>query len=125
MVLTIRCELVSGWLLKVELVNVHKSFIVGQNFIMWKNSYYQTYYGPILRFLVTFYSVYEAKCDQKAEYETIKSSLIRNCPLYNNSRGLEYSMHEVIHFKRYFLDWLISFFSDSLHQNLTVSKSYL
>ena len=27
--------------------------------------YYRTFYGPILHFLVTFYSVYEVRCDQK------------------------------------------------------------
>ena len=35
------------------------------------------FYGPILRFLVTFYSLYEVKCDQIAEYGTIKSLIVR------------------------------------------------
>ena len=29
-----------------------------QDSLQWKNSYYRTFYGPVLRFLVTFYSVY-------------------------------------------------------------------
>jgi len=41
-----------------------------------------TTYDPILRFFVTFYSVYEVTCDQKLEYETIKSSIVRISPLY-------------------------------------------
>ena len=51
--------------------------------LLLRNSYYQTFYGPILRFLVTFYSVYEVKCDQKVEYGTIKSSIVRISPLYS------------------------------------------
>jgi len=41
-----------------------------------------TIYDPILRFLVTIYSVYEVRCDLKVEYETIKSSIVRISPLY-------------------------------------------
>ena len=47
----------------------------------WRNSYYQNFYGPILRFLVTFYSVYKVKCDQKVEYRTILCSIVRIFPL--------------------------------------------
>ena len=32
--------------------------------------------------LVTFYSVYEVKCDQKVEYGTLKSSIAKMSPLY-------------------------------------------
>ncbi len=36
----------------------------------------------ILHFLVTFYSVYEVNCDQKVEYGTIKTPIVRISPLY-------------------------------------------
>ena len=55
----------------------------GVRHLQWKISYYRTFYGPILHFLVTFYSVYEVKCDQKVEYETIKCSIARISPLYH------------------------------------------
>ena len=45
---------------------------------------YLTFYGPILRYLVTIYSVYEVKCDQKVDYGTIKSSAVRISQLYQN-----------------------------------------
>ena len=38
---------------------------------------------PILCFLITFYSVYEVKCDQNVEYGTIKSLIVRISPLYD------------------------------------------
>ena len=46
-----------------------------------RNSYYQTFHGPVLHFLFTFYFIYTIKCDQKAEYGTIKSSIVRISPL--------------------------------------------
>ena len=45
--------------------------------IQWRNSCYETFYGPIVLFLVTFYSVYEVKCDQKMEYGTMKSLIVK------------------------------------------------
>ena len=50
--------------------------------IQWRNSYYRTFQGPILQLLVTFYGLYEVKCDEKAEYGTIKSLIVRISPLY-------------------------------------------
>ena len=47
----------------------------------WRNIYYQTFHGPIFHFLITFYFIYAVKCDQKVEYGTIKSSIIRISPL--------------------------------------------
>ena len=46
-------------------------------FLQWRNSYYQTFYGHILHFLIAFYFIYTIKCDQKAEYGNIKSSIVR------------------------------------------------
>ena len=60
--------------------------------LQWRNSYYRTFYGPILRFLITFYSVYEVKCDQKVEYGTIIYSIVRISPVVKmgwNGSGVE------------------------------------
>ena len=46
-------------------------------YIQWRNFYYWTLYGPIIHFLVTFYFLQNMRCDQKAEYGTIKSSIVR------------------------------------------------
>ena len=48
--------------------------------LQWKNSYYLTFDGPILHFLVSFHFIYTIKCDQKAEYGTIKSWIVRISP---------------------------------------------
>ena len=39
--------------------------------------YFRTFNGPLLRFLSTFYSAYELKCAQKADFWTIKSSIVK------------------------------------------------
>ena len=54
-------------------------------FVQLENSYYRTIYGLILRFLVTFYFIYTMKCDQKVEYGTMKSLIVRISPLYSFS----------------------------------------
>ena len=51
--------------------------------IQWRNSYYRTFYGPILCFLVTFYFINTKKFDQKAEYGTKKCLIVRISPLYH------------------------------------------
>ena len=63
----------------VKKLRVHRgaNFAVFAMTIQWKNFYYQTFHGPILCFLVTFHSVYEVKCDQKVEYGTILSSIVK------------------------------------------------
>ena len=52
------------------------------NQIQRKNSYYRTFYGHMLCFLVTFYFMYTIKCDRKVEYGTIKSLIVRTSPQY-------------------------------------------
>ena len=50
--------------------------------ILWRNSCYRTFYGPILHFLTTFYFTYTIRCNQKAEERTTKSLIIRISPQY-------------------------------------------
>ena len=47
--------------------------------VQWRNSYYWTFYVSKVRSLVTFYSIYEVKCDQKVEY--VKSLIVKINPL--------------------------------------------
>ena len=54
--------------------------------IQWRNSYYRTFQGPILHLLVTFYFIYTMKCDQKVEYGTTKSSIVRISPMYKEKQ---------------------------------------
>ena len=46
-----------------------------------RNFYFRTSFAPLLRFLSTFYSVYEVKCAQKAEEWTKRSSKVKISPL--------------------------------------------
>ena len=48
--------------------------------VQWRNYYYRTFYSPLLHYIVTFYFIHTIKCDQKLEYGTIKSSMIRISP---------------------------------------------
>ena len=41
---------------------------------------YRSFYVPTLHFMVRFYFTYSVKCDQKEEYGTMKSSIVRTSP---------------------------------------------
>ena len=58
--------------------------------VQWRNSYYRTFYGPILCFLVTFYFINTKKFDQKAEYGTKKCLIVRISPLYHGKISKRY-----------------------------------
>ena len=76
---TSKCKLLTNKISKKEKCNKCEIFFKTKNFLQWRNFNYRTFNGPIPLFLVTLYRVYEGKCDQKVEYGTIKSLIVRIC----------------------------------------------
>ena len=58
--------------------------------VQWKNSYYRTFHGPILHFLITFYSEYEVKCDQKVNIAFLSIHFVLQCGILSfRGKGVE------------------------------------
>ena len=86
--------------------------------LQWRNSYYRTFFCPTLHFLVTFYSIYEVKCDQKVEYGSVKSLIVKISPLYL-MLGLKWPRR-----KECSVPGAITFYGSSRHKKISYVMGY-